>query len=233
MPAWRLDHENRKVCHFDVGAMDGDTPGFLTHAVLCLAEQPQIINRDQRSVVIVHVGPPLESARRDIDAIGTAAAGQDGLDPSERRQIKLFVDDRLSEQKAQEARLARVQAVESRLSEYVIHPPYVEPDDGVSLWRFSCVGFVLRAYKEAQLHLLEVENLPAVDLDTLKRAYPRFARLLDRQELRARLGIGEGTAWPIVLVGYIMHSLARDRAGILAGPYVVQRGDEFFAAQAP
>lgn len=86
---------------------------------------------------------------------------------------------------------------------------------------------MLRAYEEAQIYLIDRGNLPVVDLVTLKQAYPHFARLLDRQNLRKKLGIAEGDAWPVVLVGYLMHSLSRTRSEIMAGPYVAEKGDEF------
>lgn len=141
----------------------------------------------------------------------------------------MFVDDRVAERKAHDGRLSRMKGLEVRFAEYVIHPPFIEPDEAVSLWRFSCAGFVLRAYREAGLVLLELESIPSVNLETLKQAYPRFGRLLDRSEIRTQLGLGEGNEWPVILVGYVLHSLARDRAEIAAGPYIVRPGDELFA----
>lgn len=230
MPAWRLDGQSRHIHPYDVGAIDGPFPGFATHAVLCLVEQPQTVNRDQRNIDVVHMGPPLENQRQAIDIVGTVA-NDVGLDPSQCRRIKMFVDDRLAERKAHDERLARMGGLEASFSEYVIHPPHIEPDESVSLWRFSCAGFVLRAYHEAGLVLVELESVPAVNLEMLKRAYPRFGRMLDRSDVRTRLGLGDGSEWPVVLVGYILHSLARDRAEIVADPYVVRPGDEVFAAQ--
>jgi hypothetical protein len=117
--------------------------------------------------------------------------------------------------------------------EYVILPAYLEPDEVISLWRFSCAGFVLKAYEEANLHLLQTHELPLVTLETLKRAYPRMAKLLDREEVRERLGIGRGVAWPAVLPGYIVNSMSRTREEIVAEPYRVQVGDEFFPRRLP
>src|SRR6185295_2579957 len=159
MPAWRLDGQDRQVNHFDVGAVDGTRQGFISHVLLCLAEQPQVVNVNSRTPDAVHMGPPLEERPQPIDAIGTAVLDPGGVQPTERRQIKVFVDDRLSERKAQEARMAKLNRRDPYHAEYVIHPPYVEPGEDVSLWRFSCAGFVLRAYEEANIHLIDVSKV--------------------------------------------------------------------------
>ena len=183
MPAWRLDGQDRQVLQFDVGETDGNLPGFVAHVVLCLAEPAQVVNVNSRILATVHMGPPLGETPQPIDVIGTALLDPDGLPPTERRQIKIFVDDRLRERKAQESRLARLPRLEPYFAEYVIHPAYIEPKEEISLWRFSCAGFVLKAYEEANIHLIDVRNLPAVTLETLKIAYPRMASLLDRNEM--------------------------------------------------
>jgi hypothetical protein len=172
MPAWRLDEAPRSVHQFDVGATDGDRPAFVAHVMLCVSEQPQTATVNSRSLPTVHMGPPLGEKSQLIDAIGTAMLDANGIAPSERRQIKVFLDDRLRERKAQELRLSRLPLLDRRLAEYVIHPPYIEPDEAVSMWRFSCAGFVLRAYEEAKIQLIDAARAPAVTLDTLKGAYP-------------------------------------------------------------
>ncbi len=231
MPAWRLDGQDRQVHHFDVGASDGNVPGFVAHVVLCLAEQPQTINVNSRILATVHMGPPLGEKPQPIDVIGTALLDPEGLPPLERRQIKVFVDDRLRERKAQEARLARTQLLERCYAEYVIHPSYIEPAEEVSLWRFSCAGFVLKAYEEANIRLIDVRNLPAVTLATLKVAYPGMAKLLDRVEIRGRLGLGEGDTWPVILAGYIVNSLNRPPDAIRVQAFSPFTGDEFFPSK--
>lgn len=233
MPAWRLDESDCEVQHFDVGASDGNVPGFVAHVVLCLAEKPQIANVNKRQLNTIHMGPPLGEESQSIDVVGTALLDPDGLPPSERRQIKVFVDDRKEERKAQKDRLARLPLVEQLYSEYVILPAYIEPTAEVSLWRFSCAGFVLKAYESANIHLINDRNLPSVTLETLKTAYPQMARRLDRVEIRERLGIGEGTAWPAVLAGYVVNSLNRSPVTIRSQAFSPARGDEFFPAKPP
>jgi hypothetical protein len=228
MPAWRLDEQNRQVNRFDVGATDGKVPRFVAHVALCLAEQPQVVSINSRTLPTVHMGPPLGEKPQPIDVIATALLDPDGIQPSERRQIKVFVDDRLSERKAQASRLARLQRLEKCYAEYVIYPSYIEPNDEVSLWRFSCAGFVLKAYEEAKIRLIDDSKLPDVTLDTLKNAYPGIANLLDRQEVRVRLGIGKGIAWPILLAGYVVNSLNRPPDAIRAQAFHPTQGDEYF-----
>lgn len=233
MPAWRLDGQDREVQHFDVGATDGMAPGFVSHVVLCLVEQPQVVNVNSRNLAVVHMGPPLGQASRPIDVIGTALLDPTGVAPSERRQIKVFVDDRLRERKAQESRLARLQFLERRYAEYVIHPSSIEPEEEVSLWRFSCAGFVLKAYEEANIHLIDDRKLPNITLNKLKDGYPGWADKLDCEDVRTRLGIGEGTAWPVVLAGYVVNSLNRSPDVIRSQAFVPAPGDEFFPSQPP
>lgn len=163
-----------------------------------------------------------------IHALGTAELDSEGLDRGERRRIKAFVDERMSERDAQKARLDRMQTIERRCQEYSIHPDYVPPNENTTLWRFSCVGFVLRAYETARIQLLNRDSLPMISLEKLKAAYPSWAGLLSKAEVRERLGIGQGREWPIVLAGYVLHSLAREAAEIRNAPYVVDAGDEHF-----
>src|SRR5579859_1541993 len=120
MPAWRVDGQDRRVYHFDVGAMNGIAAEFVTHVVLCLAETPRIVNVNSRTLTTVHMGPPLEPLSQSVDVIGTALLDPEGIQSSERRKIKVFVDDRLGERKAQASRLARLQGLEKCCAEYVI-----------------------------------------------------------------------------------------------------------------
>lgn len=228
MPAWRLDQQIREVRNYDVGGCHGGDARFLTHAVLCLAETPVSVNATRCRVGIVHMGPPLESAMHSIHALGTVGSAEIPLRAGERLQIKAFVDDRLQERKAQQARLSRLSTFQPYISEYIVHPSYVAPCEDVSLWRFSCAGFVMRAYEEANIRLIDVDQLPLVPLETLKRAYPEFASLLDRARMRERVGLGPGESWPVVLVGYLFHSLKRPADQIREVAYVPQSGDENF-----
>lgn len=230
MPAWRLNNENRQVRRFDVGLCDGATEGLLTHAILCVVDGERHLNQFDNQVDAYHMGPPLQETPHSIDVLGTARADFMELSPQERRQIQTFVDDRFNERKAQQERLKRLRKRDQYFEEYVVNPPYAEPDDAASLWRFSCVGFVLRAYQEANIQLVDLMSVPRISLETLKAAYP-FRSSLDRQHVRDRLGIGAGNSWPVVLAGYLAHSLARTAEEIRDEPYQPNRDDAFFPTE--
>jgi hypothetical protein len=232
MPAWRLDARNRELHHFDVGASDGAVPEFVAHVVLCLVEQPQVVSRGSRLVSMMHMGPPLGATAGLIDVLCTAVVNAEGLEPSEKRQIKHFIDERVQERNAQRARLARVPRLQAYLAEYVINPPYLEPSAEVPLWRFSCAGFVMKAYEAARISLIEMATVPAIDLAALKNGYPRMAWLLEKEDVRKKLGLDDGGMWPAVLAGYVVNSLNRGADEVRRQPLVVSSGDEFFPSRA-
>lgn len=228
MPAWRLDSEDRSVSAYDAGISENSESGMLVHAVLCMAAEVKSVNSQKNRVDAVHMGPPLGDTPATIHAIGTAELDGIGIDGGERRSIKAFVDERMSERDAQSARLNRMPTIERRFQEYSVHPDYVPPDSNTTLWRFSCVGFVLRAYEIARIQLLDRDSLPMISLEKLKAAYPGWAGLLSKAEVRQRLGIGQGNEWPVVLAGYVLHALDRKAAEIRLRPYLVKPGDEKF-----
>jgi hypothetical protein len=90
----------------------------------------------------------------------------------------------------------------------------------------------MKAYETARMSLIDMATVPAVDLMALKSAYPPMARLLEREDIRDKLGIGEGDSWQAVLAGYVVNSLSRDADVIRDTPYSVSRGDEFFPSRA-
>ncbi len=171
------------------------------------------------------MGPPLGATTRQLEALGTVTLDDER---GERRKIKIFVDERLLERKAQEERLKLLKGRNRVCADYVIHPPFLEPDADTSLWRFSCVGFVLRAYMEARIQLLDLARLPPVSLETLKSIYRPMAARLDDQQFREQLGIGDGDNWPVAMAGQVMNSLLRDPGDIRREPFVPQQRDERF-----
>lgn len=74
---------------------------------------------------------------------------------------------------------------------------------------------------------------PPKTVDQLKRLYPDAAMYLDDPDQRKALGLETGDRWPVILVGYVLHSLRREAVEINgpdAQPYCPQEGDEFFNA---
>lgn len=228
MPAWRLDDSDRTIAECDVGATDGDGEHFVGHALLCQVKTPTQISSRCPQVQAIHMGPPLKQTPSDVDMIGTAELDVSDVSRGERRRIKSFIDDRLLERRAQEERFARLEQRLHPISEYIIHPAAKEPDADYPLWRFNCAGFVLAAYAEADIELVDQEHAPLVTVDFLKKAYPMAKRRLDDPDFRKDMGIGDGDRWPVVVPGYIVNSLNRSAADIRRTPYTPEPGDEYF-----
>ncbi len=171
------------------------------------------------------MGPPLEQSQEQIDIVGTAELDAGGIGGGELRKIKSFVDDRLLERQAQVLRLKK------RLHpkcEYVVHPAAREPEADFPLWRFNCAGFVLNAYLEADIQLVDQEHAPRVTLGFLKAVYSKMEKRLDDPEFREEMGIGTGECWPVIMAGYVVNALNRSTVEIQQTPYRPQSGDEYF-----
>lgn len=231
MPAWRLDENDRQVNKYDVGAVDGEETHFVGHVLLCDVDVPTNVNSKSASVQAVHMGPPLKQSPEAVDVVGTAELDADDLRRGERRQIKSFIDDRVLERSAQVERLAKLKRKLHPKSEYIIHPAASEPDAHYPLWRFNCAGFVLNAYLEANIQLVDQEHAPAVTLDFLKGAYRWARKRLDDPEFRKEMGIDIGDRWPVIMAGYVANSLNRSADEIRHTPYRPRSGDEFFPAR--
>ena len=113
-----------------------------------------------------------------------------------------------------------------RLCSYAIDPPFEKTEDVLTgrtiNWRFSCAGFVLYCYKEgAKINLLDPDHskFPRIDRNILAQIYdPDRMRMFDRRRQRAGL---QGTGpWPIILCGYVLHSLLRSPDQIRSSPHV-------------
>jgi len=231
MPAWRLDKTDRLVTQYDAGASDGSETHFIGHVLLCDVDEPTNVNLESASVPSVHMGPPLKQSQQQIDVIGIAELDAGNVSQGERRQIKSFVDDRLLERCAQKSRLEKLGKKLHPKSEYVIHPAAREPDADYPLWRFNCAGFVLNAYLEANIELVDQSHAPAVTLDFLKNAFPKERKRLDNSEFQKEMGIDMEDRWPVIMAGYVVNSLNRSANEIRQTPFSPRPGDEFFPAQ--
>ena len=122
-----------------------------------------------------------------------------------------------------------------RFREYVIKPPIDPPPDAVTgrdrSRRFSCVGFVLFCYHQVGITLVdwEGERLPLVDRTLLEQSY---GRPLPNWQLK-RCGLEGDGPWPVVLAGYLFHSLARDDADVRRWPHVPASVDEGWFPRRP
>jgi hypothetical protein len=231
MPSSVLSNQPIDLEPFDVlGSGDIET-GLLTHAMLCRESQTVTIVLGE-NVQVIDMGPPLA----DCDEAPTVA-GSAGLSEKQRRKIKAFVDGELSASKAKQELSERF-----GIKQYVIHPSSVAPSAKLPSWRYSCVGFVLRAYRRGASIQLLASPCPLKSVDEIQVLYPN--QDLSKKFRRKWLGVGDGTGterdgvecWPIDLVGYLFHSLERpveEINGEKAIPYQPQEGDEFFPRQKP
>jgi len=152
------------------------------------------------------------------------------LTVEEQLQIRLFSEELESEYNAAQIRHSRDQ--------YVICPHVKEisrEDDTAAYLRFSCAGFVIEAYREADIDLLwtDLAHLPLVGLEVLKAQYPEFAGMLERPRIRDEFGVGGDGPWPVVLAGYVLNALDRSETEIRSTPYRATEGDEFFPPRTP
>ncbi|MBX3419012.1 MAG: hypothetical protein KF851_15515 [Pirellulaceae bacterium] len=207
MPVYPVADQLISVHPFDISAILGDELGLFIHALLVVEPRPRHDVTATTELTHFHMGPPLESSQTTTSIVGSA-----NLSLGQVRQIQTFVDERRSEKEAEDERrriLGRNAPAE--FHQYWLICDAVPPNPDFSLWRFSCVGFVRQSYREAGIELL-AEPFPERTIDELKRFYPhpRVTRVLDNLKLRERLlGLGNGDKWPVCLVGYLVHSLAR------------------------
>ena len=220
MPARCLTDETLTVHPFDVLAQVHESSNLPIHALLCDEGKPRHDVSTRTPLRCVHMGPPFGSMQVHCHAVASA-----GLEESHRMKIKTFVYDRRKERDAHKARLSLLGSRAELKQEYRIHPPATPPDANFPLWRFSCVGFVLKAYEAARIRLLDAE-MPPRSVEDLKRFYPWAASQLDDAGVRQRLGLGDGVRWPVALVGYVLNSMARQHSEIHTTPHVAQA--EFF-----
>ena len=87
--------------------------------------------------------------------------------------------------------------------------------------RFSCTGLAVECYLSVDIRLVNIDHLPPVDVETL---IPAYGSIVKDQRLRERLKIGlDGSGpWPVLLPGYLFHSLARHESEIRTEPYSPQ-----------
>jgi len=220
VPAQRLDQQSISISQFDVAGRDSATLSeFIRHVGL----MPEIVASFAPGTLsrLLHMKPPLETEAEpgSVHVVGSVPPTID-----ETSAISLFYDEHRNEYAAQSA---------SRLLQYAILPS-IQPDratDGTVIrTRFSCAGFVIGAYREAEIDLIDEDEgtLPPVDLETLVRAYPDQESSLRNPKLRERMNLGGDGPWPVVLPGYVLKSLCRRFEEIKAVAYRPTPGDEFF-----
>jgi hypothetical protein len=215
MPTVNLE-DGQLLSRYDVVGEHTDRESrFVTHVGLHDADNRPVDVDDEVSVI--HMKPPLEHA----NDMRVHVAGNVPLEPDEIKQVQAWFEENKDEY---------VRRGVAPRQQYIIDPPWrdeVNPNTGVRRYRrYSCAGFVLYGHREVGIELLEIDanTLPEVNWATVRSTY----HVADRHRAGlTRFGLdGEGP-WPIVLPGYILHSLRRTTEQIRNGePYEAQPGDE-------
>ncbi|MGO9599234.1 MAG: hypothetical protein ACLP7Q_14700 [Isosphaeraceae bacterium] len=122
--------------------------------------------------------------------------------------------------------------------QYVISPHVKEeksPDGTIICRRYNCAGFVIEAYRSAGVDFIqtEQESLPPVSRSTLEIQYPDTVRLLEKPKNREDFGIPGDGPWPVILAGYVLNALDRDKNEMRSVPHIASPGDEFFPSRRP
>lgn len=218
MPAYRLDDSLKRLSRFDVIGTDSEmgTLGFIQHVSL-VADEKQTAEHGSQ-VRVTHMRPPLVVG----DMVKAHVVGSVGLTTNETALINLFLDVIEKEIFTNNQR--------SLSSQYIVFPHasghLAGPGGTTKYHKFSCAGLVVEAYRAAGLKLINTshDSLPMVNALTIALQYD-FPM---NGQVAHRLGLSGPGPWPILLPGYILHSLNREKDEIRSQPYTAKPGDEIF-----
>jgi hypothetical protein len=195
-------HFDRFVCHVGLALDDVFVNAGESFDVRTIDMEPPLPPQDPANVM-------------RMDVFGAADLTQD-----DRAMIRAFIDGVRNEYAVNDAL--------EPSDQYCVQPHFVEAHPDESVRRFSCAGFVYECYRELGIVLVDLDRVPCVGVELLKLAYPRFARSLDSSAFRKRIGLSDGGPWPVLLPGYLFHSLKRGPTICRSGPYQANSGDELF-----
>lgn len=218
LSAQRVSTSNGKVRVYDAVGVDSEQcKWFIRHVGLSLDDM-MFTKGNSLSVRIVDMGPPLaslDSAKpTSVDVVGTADLSADDVSA-----IYTFICEQLNEYQSLNGK---------KLDQYYVHPHLVKGDGEASANRYSCAGFVYECYLDIGITLVDLSSVPAVTAEPLKLAFPDQRRNLDRPERRGLVGLSGEGPWPVLLPGYLFHSLSRGSDQIRQAAYQPQPGDECF-----
>jgi hypothetical protein len=205
--------------------------GFLFHSMLCDEPADRSDVNERTRVRVAHMRPPIAAELFRCHVVSGIA-----LTERERTKIRRFVDRfrKEMEANAKQLELAPNDPPQTLPSEprYLIHPERLTPRAGSTLWSYSCVGFVISAYRNGRITLLS-PNRPLKTLEDLKLLYPDRAEELDDPDKRAEYLPEGGDSWPVALVGYLFNAFNRSDEEVRQTPFQPQLGDEHFPSQRP
>ncbi|TVP96691.1 MAG: hypothetical protein EA381_16875 [Planctomycetaceae bacterium] len=174
---------------------------------------------------VIEINPPLQRSA-DPPELPFQIVGTVELTATERLKLELFFDEVLDEYRSLQTK---------SVDQYHIYPHFVDlapPGTGAAeaARKFSCVGLVVEAYRVTGLYLVDTERLPPIGLDLLCDAYPGASTALRRDAFRAMFGLVGDGPWPVLMPGYVFHSMNRHPDDFRRTPYITSEGDEYFPA---
>lgn len=204
------DHSGESPAAFSQYAIVGKyaengPPCFVQHVAL-LREGGPISAKPE--VNVFHMGPPLVAGdQARVTKSGDRKCRADliadlALDAEERESIGDWLNEVETEDRDHPGNIAEQYTV-------VPHVDWIiAPETGRRIRRrFSCSGFVIEAYRRANINLIDTDGqLPDVHEQILNAAYPALARL---KSVRERFGLPGDGPWKVILPGYLFHSTAR------------------------
>ena len=190
---------------------------FVRH--VALARETGAVKRSQR-VSVWQMGPPLVVGPQsqqanlnadtldDLDLVGFIELSTDDIDGMQTWLAEVDTERRPA----------------MKRQHYFACPHFFWKRDeaGMPLYRrFSCAGLVVECYLSVDILLVSINGLPEVDVDVLA---PVYGENVKDQRVREWLNIGlDGSGrWPVLLPGYLFHSLARADSEIRAEPHSPQ-----------
>jgi hypothetical protein len=214
---------NGKVRVYDAVGIDSESSKWFIRHVGMSLEEVDFAEGKPLQLRMVDMGPPLvgpsESKPKAIDVVGGAALSADDASI-----VNTFICEQINEYESLNA---------APQKQYVVHPHFVNGDGVVSARRYSCAGFVYECYLDVGITLVELESLPMIDEKTLTLAYPLLPRILASPQLREMVGLTDESPWPVLLPGYLFHSLNRTPDEIRRAPYQTHPGDKCFPRREP
>lgn len=216
--AHRVSTSKGKVGVYDIVGIDSEhCDWFIRHVGMSLDEM-MFTKGNPLSVRIVDMGPPLaslDSAKpTSVDVVGTADLSADDVSA-----IYAFICEQLNEYQSLQVK---------KRAQYYVYPHFVKGDGKTSANRYSCAGFVYECYLNIGITLVDLASVPTVTAEPLKLAFPDQRRNLDRPERREMAGLSGEGPWPVLLPGYLFHSLGRGSDQIRQAAYQPKPGDECF-----
>jgi len=185
-----------RVQRFAIVGTYSKQPPFVGHAALLRKEETL---NGPSTVSVHHMGPPIEN----LAQVSCHLIGQINLTNEEIESIENWLAD------------VDTQYCDWKLlpfQQYIIKPhmKWEKSEKGRPIrQRFSCVGYVIEAYKAAGIELLETANLPGANKLLLMQAYSEFSEILNKPRLANNLGVPGNGPWKVALAGYLFHSTGR------------------------